>query len=94
MLDPEKAETYLIGDNRWKRFKHIRDILKVIRLKGPKGGFRQLSYSYTDDRGIQCSTNVSDREEAADLEEFFKMKGVEIREEQLNPDPNRKKFMT
>ena len=68
-----------------ERDKRKRELLKqarnIVRTVGPKGGFRHISYEYTDEHGTTCHVSNGDRHGADELIEFFRQHGIEIREE-------------
>ncbi|MCQ1528306.1 hypothetical protein [Lutispora saccharofermentans] len=61
-----------------EELKTAKDVVKVI---GPKGGFRYLSYSYTNKNGISCNTSMGFKTEAEKLIELFKNYGIPIKTE-------------
>jgi len=68
-----------------KRDSKTRELLKnakdVVITIGPKGGFKSLSYKYLDESGIPIHASSCNRKSAAELTEFFKKCGIEVKED-------------
>lgn len=58
-----------------EELKTAKDVIKFI---GPKGGFKYLSYSYTNKEGILCNTSIGFKIEAEKLIELFKNYGIPV----------------
>lgn len=58
-----------------EELKTAKDVIKVI---GPRGGFRYLSYRYTSKDGISCNTSMGFKTDAEKLIELFKSYGISI----------------
>jgi len=68
-----------------ERERKTRELLKnaksVVRIVGPRGGFRYLSYEYVNEHGIPCHVSNGDRNAADNLVKYFLEQGIEVREE-------------
>jgi hypothetical protein len=62
---------------RWEALKSAKNVVKGV---GPRGGFRYLSYEYTDQKGVRHHTSTGSREESEKLIEFFNKRGIPMRE--------------
>lgn len=80
VLQPAEALAHLRGEKKWARFDHLRSATNVVKCYGPKGGFRGLSYEYINKDGVTTHVSQSIREEAEELEDFFKAQRIKISE--------------
>lgn len=62
-------------ESRDRMFRSAKNVVKVI---GSRGGFRSLSYEYTDAAGVTVHITTSARQEAERLEQFFKRNSIPI----------------
>jgi len=56
----------------------VKTIRHVVKRLGPLGGFRSLSYKYTDDNGTIVSTSVCSKSEAERLEAVFLKNNIPV----------------
>lgn len=75
LAEAEERET-----KKWELLKKARNVVRVV---GSRGGFKYLSYEYTDENKITSHVSNTDRRAADKLIEFFRKHGIEIREERL-----------
>lgn len=85
VIDRALALEHLEGEKRFERFEHLRNATDVVKTYGPRGGFRNISYSYLSEQGTPSSTSTSDRSEMVDLEAFFEEIGIPIAEDRSSP---------
>lgn len=52
----------------------------VYRLIGPRGGFRELHFTYTNKEGEEVKDKTGFREKNRELTEFFEERGIKIKE--------------
>jgi hypothetical protein len=67
---------------RQKKCERLRGASKVVKLVGPKGGFRALSYDYVDDSGARVHVREEDREEGQYVDQICQSDGIQVVEEQ------------
>ncbi len=60
---------------QYQPLKSARNVLKVV---GPKGGFRSLSYEYVGEDGLVVHTSTSFKDKAERLEKFFASHNIPI----------------
>ncbi len=78
---------FTVGDYRrhleakYEPFKSARNVVKCI---GPQGGFRSLSFEYTNESGVTVQTGACSREEAERLEAFFARHGIPVSIQRLD----------
>jgi len=53
------------------KYNMLKSAKKVIKIVGPKGGFRSLSYEYVNERGVTAHISTGSKAEANRLEDFF-----------------------
>jgi hypothetical protein len=78
VLEPREALARLKGDKRWARFESLRNITNVVKVYSSRGGFKLMSYQYLNAEGTPVPTSVGSRDEAEDLEAFFRSEGIDI----------------
>jgi hypothetical protein len=61
-------------DARERRLRSAKNVVKVV---GPRGGFRSLAYEYID-AGVTIHVAIGIRDEAERLEAFFKRSNIRI----------------
>ena len=71
------ADIEIARKARMKCLEHATD---VVLWRGPRGGFRYLSYHYVDTSGVPVSTSCGFRAEAEELMAFFRSRGIVIEE--------------
>lgn len=73
-------EEYLkrVKEQENTHFEELKSATEVVKFIGPRGGFRYLSYTYTDSNGIQIQTSNGFRKDADKLIDFFERNGIEI----------------
>lgn len=71
---------------RWENLKRATNVTKVV---GPRGGFRRLSYQYTDDNGVTHHTSLGFKDEAEEIERFLQQHGIEVKEVRLEQKTRR-----
>lgn len=76
-------ETYLAEAARRKaeRMEALKSAVNVVRTRGPRGGFRYLSYQFIAADGVRNSVSTANRTEAEELIDFFNQHGIAVREE-------------
>ena len=62
-------------DAKYEPLKSARNVLKVV---GPKGGFRSLSYEYVNEDGVVVHSGTGFKDEAERLEKFFASHNIPI----------------
>jgi hypothetical protein len=60
---------------QYEPLKSARNVLKVV---GPKGGFRSLSYEYVNEHGTVVHANTGFKAEAERLEKFFASQNIVV----------------
>ena len=66
---------------RAERLTALKSAEGVVCARGPRGGFRWLTYQYLTDDGIRTHASTSSKEEAEELMEFFRGHGIQITEQ-------------
>ena len=61
-----------------ERWELLRSAKNVRRVVGPRGGFRYLSYEYTDREGVAQHHSAGFRDEAGKLLRFFEEHGMPV----------------
>ena len=61
-----------------KHLKELKSAKDVVKYVGPRGGFRHLSYTYTDSNGIQVHTSNGFRKDADKLIAFFEKHKIPV----------------
>lgn len=56
----------------------LKSATDVVKYIGPRGGFRYLSYSYTDKNGIHVSASNGFKNSAEELIKIFESYGIKI----------------
>ena len=54
-----------------------------MRVVGPRGGFKYLSYEYTSEDGIQQHVSTAFRSDADELVDLFERYGITVAERKL-----------
>ena len=62
-------------DNRMEPLKSAKNVVKVV---GPQGGFRYLSYEYVDQNGHAVHASTHSKSQAESLEAFFAANQIPI----------------
>jgi hypothetical protein len=60
------------------KYEPLKSARNAVKIVGPRGGFRSLSYEYTDERGIRVHSSTSSKAEAQRLELFFARYNIPI----------------
>ena len=55
----------------------------VVKMVGPQGGFRGLSYDYVNERGTMVHTSTGSKTEAERLETFFAKHNIPVKIEKV-----------
>jgi hypothetical protein len=76
-------EEYLAEAARRKaeRMEALKSASNVVRTRGPRGGFRYLSYQCVSADGLRTSVSTANRADADELIDFFNQHGILVREE-------------
>ena len=74
-------EDYLREQAEAKRAKMeaLKSATNVVLTVGPRGGFRYLSYEYTDADGLRRGSSTGSGTEAEELQEFFAENSIHVR---------------
>jgi len=80
VIDPAVALEQLRHQTKSAYFEQIRSATNVTKAYGPRGGFRYLSFSYTDNSGKQVRSSIRSKADAGEIEAVFKEQGIPIRE--------------
>jgi hypothetical protein len=62
-------------ESQYEPLKSARNVIKVL---GPKGGFRSLSYEYVNEHGAVAHASTGFKDKAERLEKFFVSKDIPI----------------
>ena len=63
---------------RETKFAPLKSARNGVKKVGPQGGFRSLSYEYTDEHGVLVYKSTGSRVEAEQLEAFFTRQAIPI----------------
>jgi hypothetical protein len=78
IIDKEYLEEMeRLRKQRLEEYKTARDIVKYV---GPRGGFKGLSFEYTDSNGIKVHYSNGFKQESEKLIEYFKELNLKIEE--------------
>lgn len=79
-------EEYLAEiEKREQRFlEELKTAYDVVKYIGPRGGFKYLTYTYIDSKGIKISTSQGFKNEAEKLIKIFDKYGIEVFEKIIN----------
>lgn len=69
----------LIKTQEARYTEEIKTAKDVIKYLGPKGGFKGLSFNYTNSQGKTIKSYVSFKSQAKELEHLFKSYDIEIK---------------
>ena len=58
------------------RLRRLQSAKRVVKVIGPRGGFRSLSYEYADAAGVTIHVATGIRDEAERLEAFFEKNNI------------------
>lgn len=67
-----------VKENEARFLKDLKSASNVVKVVGPRGGFRYISYTFTNSEGIESHVTNAFRKEANKLIEFFNRNGIEI----------------
>jgi hypothetical protein len=68
----------LFRQHREARERQLRTAKNVVKVVGPRGGFRSLAYEYIDAAGVTVHVATGIRDEAERLEAFFKRSNIHV----------------
>jgi hypothetical protein len=73
-------EEYLknVKEQNERYFEELKSATNVVEFVGPRGGFRYLSFTYTDSGGHQIHTTNGFSKDADRLINFFERNGIEV----------------
>jgi len=73
-------EEYLaeIKDREQKLLEELKTAYDVVRYIGPRGGFKCLTYTYIDSKGMKINTSKGFKNEAEKLIKVFNKYGIEV----------------
>ena len=60
------------------QLEELKSATEVVKFVGPRGGFRYLSYTYTDSNGIQVHISNGFRKDAEKLIDFFNRNKIKV----------------
>jgi hypothetical protein len=63
---------------RAAHFQRLRLARHVVKMIGPRGGFRSLTYDYTNASGVTIHVATGIRDEAERLETFFRKNNIPV----------------
>jgi hypothetical protein len=66
----------LFKQYRDARLRRLQSAKRVVKVIGPRGGFRSLSYEYADAAGVTIHVATGIRDEAERLEAFFEKNSI------------------
>lgn len=73
-------EEYLkrVEERRNTHLEELKSATRVVKHVGPRGGFINLSYTYTNSNGSLIHVSKGFRKEADELIDFFERNGIEV----------------
>lgn len=79
IVDEEYLEQ--LAKEKQEKMAVLKNARNVVKRVGPRGGFRRLTYEYTDKTGVNVYEGTGLRSEAAEFESFFTEHGIPIKVE-------------
>ena len=66
-----------------KQNEPLKTATNVVKVVGPQGGVRSLSYEYTNEKGVKISTSTYDKFEVARIETFLAEQGIHVQTQRV-----------
>jgi hypothetical protein len=77
IIDAEYLER--LAKERQEKMDPLKAARNVVKRVGPRGGFRYLTYEYTDKTSVNVYASTGSRSEAKELEKFFSEHGIPVK---------------
>ena len=77
IIDVEYLER--VAKEKQGKMEVLKNARNVVKRVGPRGGFRRLTYEYTDKTGVNAYESTGLRSQAEELESFFTEHGIPIK---------------